>query len=222
MRFIIHELPYEQPIVAGTLRYAQDGQPTGALEHYRVTSAVDGYRFIRVDLDARAAPSGRSSLYHLTLNPASCPEQLKYRFWADGLEVSGVVVWEGGQLTAARDVDGVRHEDEAPDAAFWFPSAMGLTLLRSWAGAHEVPGVTLEQATADPTRVMGLVATTVSVATLPPLEVEVTGEMIPARGMEARWGDQTRRVWSHPDGWPLKIWRNDGLTAVATQLVIYR
>jgi hypothetical protein len=222
MRFIIHELPYEQPIVAGALRYAQDGQPTGAVEQFRVTSAVDGYRFVRVDLDARAAPSGRSSLYHLTLNPDGRPEQLKYRFWADGLEVSGVVVWEGGQLTAVREVDGTRHEDEAPDAAFWFPSAMGLTLLQSLAGSHEVPGITLEQATADPEQVMALVATSVSVATLPPLEVGVTGEMFPARGIEVSWGDQVRRVWSHPDGWPLKVWRDDGLTAEATQLVIYR
>jgi hypothetical protein len=99
---------------------------------------------------------------------------------------------------------------------------MGLTLLQSLAGSHEVPGITLEQATADPEQVMALVATSVSVATLPPLEVGVTGEMFPARGIEVSWGDQVRRVWSHPDGWPLKVWRDDGLTAEATQLVIYR
>ncbi len=73
MRFIIHQLPYERPIVAGQLRYERDGAPTGAVEQYRLTAAVDGYRFLRVDLDARTAPSGRSTLYHLTLNPDGQP-----------------------------------------------------------------------------------------------------------------------------------------------------
>jgi len=32
MRFIIHELPYERPRLAGQLRYKRDGQPTGTVE----------------------------------------------------------------------------------------------------------------------------------------------------------------------------------------------
>ena len=70
MRFIIHELPYERPLLAGRLRYERDGQPTGAIEFWRLTDAVDGYRFLRVDLDARDAASGRSWLYHATLDAA--------------------------------------------------------------------------------------------------------------------------------------------------------
>ena len=76
MRFIIHELPYERPLLSGRLRYERDGVPSGAVESWRLTAAVDGYRFLRVDVDAREAPSGRSWLYHLTLNPAGLPDRV--------------------------------------------------------------------------------------------------------------------------------------------------
>lgn len=99
MRFIIHEMPYERPLLAGRLRYERDGVPTGAVELWRITNAVDGYRFLRVDLDAREAESGRSSLYHVTLNPAGRPEQLKFRLWGNGPEVSGSLVWNQARLS---------------------------------------------------------------------------------------------------------------------------
>ncbi len=110
MRFIIRELPYERPLLAGRLRYERDGVPTGAVESWRLTQALDDYRFLRVDLDAREAPSGRSSLFHVTLNPAGRPEQIKYRLWGNGPEVSGTAVWEGNEVIAARRVDGCGDE----------------------------------------------------------------------------------------------------------------
>lgn len=221
MRFIIPELPYERPIVAGRLRYAQDEQPTGAVEQFRVTHAVDGYRFWRVDLDARAAPSGRSTLYHLTLNPDGRPEQLKHRFWGDGLVAGGAVVWDGAQLTATREVDGVGYEDEAAAAAFWFPSAAGLALLPPLTGPGEVAGVTLNQTTADSARVMALQPAHVTVRSIDPVQLTAGGVMVEASGWEIAWADQARRVWLHPDGWPLRVWRDDGLTGHCDQLVLY-
>ena len=92
MRFIIHELPYEKPVAAGRFRYEQNSQATGAVEHWRLTTAVDDYHFVRVDLDARAATSGHTYLYHLVLNPAGRPERLHYRFWTTGVEVTGNIL----------------------------------------------------------------------------------------------------------------------------------
>ncbi len=38
MRFIIHEQPFERIVAAGQYRYEQAGQPTGAVEHWRLTA----------------------------------------------------------------------------------------------------------------------------------------------------------------------------------------
>jgi hypothetical protein len=113
MRFIIHELPYEKPLLAGQLRYERDGQLTGAVESWRLSDAVDGYQFLRIDLDARQAPSGRSYLYHLTLSSAGVLEQIKYRFWGDGIEAGGTVVNQGDGWLGGRTVDQIGYQDEA-------------------------------------------------------------------------------------------------------------
>jgi len=219
MRFIIHEQPYERPLLAGRLRYERDGRPTGAVESWRLTNAVDGYRFLRVDLDARDAPSGRSYLFHLTLSPADRPEQLKYRFWGDRLEVSGTVLWDGDALIAARRVNGVAYEDEARGAAFWFPAGAGLALLRYYAGAGD--GVTLNTDTSDPARALALVETPVTVA-LSEAETEmINGEPLPIRALSVAWGERRRVVWIDAEGRPLRLWREDGLAAVAERLVRY-
>ena len=89
MRFSIHELPYETPLAAGQWRYEQDGEPTGAVEAWRLTAAQDGWSIWRVELDARAAASGRSTLYHLLLDADGRPAQLRYRLWRGAAQTSG-------------------------------------------------------------------------------------------------------------------------------------
>ena len=218
MRFIIHELPYERPLLAGRLRYERDGLPTGAVESWRVTNAVDGYRFLRVDLDAREAESGRSSLFHVTLNPVGRPEQLKFRLWGSGLEASGSVVWEKGEIISARQVDGVAYQDVAKGEAFWFPAAAGLALLSLCVG--EPRGVTMATA-AEPAELMKLVETPVAIALGEAASEEVAGELLVVRPLQVNWKDQSRTVWIDPEGRPLRLRRDDGLTAVAERLVRY-
>lgn len=219
MRFIIHEQPYERPLLAGRLRYERDGRPTGAVESWRLTNAVDGYRFLRVDLDARDAPSGRSYLFHLTLGPADQPEQLKYRFWGDGLEVSGMVLWDGDALVATRRVNGEGYEDETRGAAFWFPAGAGLALLRYHDGASD--GVTLQTDTSDPAQALALVETPVTVALGEAGMEAISGESLPVRVLSVAWGEQRRVVWIDAEGRPLRLEREDGLAAVAERLVRY-
>ena len=224
MRFLIHELPYERPLLAGRLRYERDGQggssrPTGAVEAWRLSEAADGYRFLRVDLDARAAPSGHSWLYHVTLGPDGRPEQVKARFWAAGREVATTVNREGDEWLARREVDGVAYEDVVRGRAFWFPAASGLTLLRGC--ADETGGVTLLMDTSDAARTLALCATPVAIVLGAATEERVGDETLAARTLSVAWGRNRRTVWIDDDGRPLRLWRDDGLTATAERLVRY-
>lgn len=217
MRFLIHEQPYERPLLAGQLRYYDDDRPTGVVESWRLTNAVDGYRFLRVDLDGRDAPSGRSYLYHLVINPIGRPEQLKYRLWSSGLNVSGVVLWEEDRLTAAREVNGQRFEETAMGNAFWFPSGAGLAQL-IWSSG-ETGGVTLRSATEDPAMVMSMFETEVTVELGTPETLTIDDEILPVRPLTVFWDGNQRIVWIDTDGRPLRLWRTDGMTAVAERLV---
>lgn len=219
MRFIIHEMPYERPLLAGRLRYERDGVPTGAVESWRITNAVDGYRFLRVDLDAREAESGRSSLYHVTLNPAGRPEQLKFRLWGNGPEVSGSLVWNQGEIIAARQVDDVAYQDVARDRAFWFPAGSGLALLSLSVG--EPAGVTMSATAAEPSELMKLVEMPVMIELGEAVLEDVAGELLPVRPLQVNWKEQGRTVWIDPEERPLRLLRDDGLTAVAERLVRY-
>ncbi len=220
MRFIIHELPYERPLLAGRLRYERDGAPTGAVESWRLTSAAEGYRFLRVDLDAREAPSGRSYLYHLVLNEAGRPEQLKYRLWGDGHDVGGSAVWDGDEVVASRRVDGLAYEDTAVGGAFWFSSGAGLALLAWCAG--ETSGVTMSINPSEPARLMALVETAVTTAWGEAHVESVAGELLPVRSLDVAWSDQRRTVWLDAAERPIRLAAHDGLTASAERLVRYQ
>ena len=219
MRFIIHELPYERPLLAGRLRYERDGVPTGAVESWRMTSAMDGYRFLRVDLDAREAPSGRSYLYHVTLNPAGLPEQLKFRLWGDGLDAGGTAVWEGSEVIVARNVNGTAYEDEASGSAFWFPAGSGLAMLAVCIG--ETNGLTMATDTSDPAGLMAMVETPVDIVLAAAESEIVSNELLTVRPLEVRWADQQRTVWLDGERRPLRLLRGDGLTATAERLIRY-
>ena len=134
MRFLLKEQPYERPIASGSFRYDWSGQPTGLVEHWRYTAALDGYHFLRVDLDGRAS-SGHSTLYNLLLNRSGKPEQLKYRFFATGIRIVGQLLFENDEILAIHERNGVKSEQLFTDTgAFWFPSAAGLGLMASHNG----------------------------------------------------------------------------------------
>ncbi|HEY1409322.1 MAG TPA: hypothetical protein VF434_10285 [Promineifilum sp.] len=217
MRFIIRELPYERLLMAGQLSYERDGKPTGAVESWRLTDAAGGYRFLRVDLDARAAPSGRSTLYHLTLAPSGQAEQLKYRFWGDGLEIAGSLVREGDEWFGRRTVNNEVHEDVAAGESFWFPSGMGLTLLRGRPGRR--PAVTLGTATTEPEQAMRAVETVVSTSVGEVESIRYGDAVLICRPMTVKWNGTRRIVWLDDDGRPIRLWRDDELTARAERLL---
>lgn len=207
MRFLVRELAYETPVAAGRFHYYRRDEPTGAVETWRLTEALDGYRILRVDLDARAAESGDSYLYHLLSNSAGAPERLMFRFFRPGYRVQGNVLFEREQVTLSREVNGERREEAwtpAEHFCFWFPAAAGLGALAGCLSAEEQPGLTL-----DKEMDFGLLATTVRREEAAPEQIIVQGQPCAARPLTLRWAGQTRMVWLNEQGWPVQAQRDE-------------
>ncbi|MCL4266283.1 MAG: hypothetical protein KJ069_23960 [Anaerolineae bacterium] len=214
MRFIVHEQAYEKPIASGLLLYERDGRATGAVESWRLTKAVEGYEILRVDLDARAAESGHSYLYHLVRRADGRAERLSYRFWGDDLMVEGNLLLADTAVTNTRTVNGQTSTEDVelePGYGFWFPSSVGLGLLAGFGGGT---AVTLDSVSSEQLAVSSeqLVAFALQV-----VEVVVTGE----RPLTIRWLENERTIWLDEHGWVVKMRRGDGLTAVETRAIWY-
>ena len=95
MRSLIRELPYERPLVGGLYLYRHGGMPAGVFERWRLSAAPDGYRFLRVDLNAEASEGEHSTLYHLVLNADGEPERLSFRHFRRGRDLKGTLLFEG-------------------------------------------------------------------------------------------------------------------------------
>lgn len=231
MRFVIREQAYETPLASGVLQYELDGRPTGAVESWRLSSAVDGYQFLRVDLDGRQTEAGRTYLYHLVLHKNGRPERLQYRFWNSDLQVTGHVLLADGTVTASRIVNGQRFEEEitvSGQCAFWFPSSVGLSLLAGLGKVGVATAVGLkapskeQQATAELNDVFTLYQTDVHLDFGDQETLVSVGQSHTVRPLSIRWADQRRVVWLDEHGAVLKMVRDDGLTAVATRYIRYR
>jgi len=248
MRFLVPEQPYERPLASGQLRYERDRQPTGAVESWRWSAAATdvgqgtpGYRILRVDLDARAAPSGHSYLYNLVQRENGRFEQLKYRFWANGVQLKGNVLLEDEAIMATREVNEVYVSEETavlPGYCFWFPSSVGLGLLADGGPKDEfrppssslrlLPTVTLQapasgdRLTADPPWPFELIQVDVSRRWDQQETIIVAGEAVSVRPLTLQWATQQRTVWLDQSGLVLKMERDDGLTAVATRFIRYK
>ena len=225
MRTLIRELPYEKPIAAGRYRYLRDGRPTGATEGWRLNGAVDGYRFLRVDLNAQSA-GGDSYLYHLTVDSAGHPERLAFSFFRPGLQIRGNLLFDGASVALARTIRGrgergesLRLEEELPlppGALFWFPATTGLGLLSDAADGAARPALTL-----NPEADFALWPTEVRLTSGKVEPVTVMGRALPARPISIGWAQQRRMIWADENGWPLVMERN-GLTAIETRQIYYR
>ncbi len=219
MRFIVKEQRYEKPIAAGLLRYERDGRATGAVEHWRLTQAVDGYEILRVDLDARAAASGRSWLYHLVRRSDGRPERLNYRFWGDGREIRGTLLFA---VTRAVNGETFSEEIELPAGyGFWFPSAVGLGLILD-GGVGEVTAVTLNNQTAGPdTLATRRINVKRYLAITDQVEAEIAGQLLLVTPWVIFWEENMRLVSLDEHPWPVAVQRDDGLTAVETRYIWY-
>ncbi len=216
MRFLVREQPYEQLLAAGRLRYIQAGAPTGAVEHWRVTHAPDGHHILRVDLDARAAESGRSYLYHWVQDDAGRPLRLTYRcLLPQATNVRGKLLFTDTTLLNSRHIADQHQEEEVAwdeAASFFFPSVAGLMLaLSSPADTATRPAWTLD---------MHVPADRPDFFTLRSYTLHIQ-QRRPAQTWEIAWDDQTRLLWLDEQGWPRRLQRQDGLTAERAWGVAY-
>ena len=220
MRFLLHEQPYETPIAAGQLHYHQDGTPTGAVEHWRLNQALDGYRFLRVDLDGRSS-SGNSYLFHLVIAADGRPERLRFHFWRAGWDVDGNLTFAPDSVTLSATKNGRRWEDDVsttPNPAFWFPASMGLSLLATAVSAGTTPAVTL-QVQDDSCR---LLATEITLTAQAQAGITIGRQSYAATPVTVQWQDQARTIWLDEHDLVLKMARPDGLTAVANRYIHYQ
>ncbi len=222
--------------MAGEYRYEKDGQPTGAVEKWRLTAAAAGYRFLRVDLDAREAASGHTYLYHATVNAEEQIERLQFRFWTQvsgELSVVGNVILEETAVSATRTVNGKESEQvlDLPEGyVFWFPSVAGLNFAGRRGGTETAvstgsrQAVTLNGKVGDENT---LAVQVVEFDYLPLmtdyLEIEAAGKTRQYSPWKLSWGDGDWRIIMRDakNGWPLGMERQDGLTAVARQYIRY-
>ena len=219
MRALIRELPYERPIAAGRYRYERDGRPTGATESWRLTAAQEGYRFLRVDLNAQAATSGDSYLYHLTLDGAGRPDRLSFRYFGATFRAAGNLLFAEDAVTLARTVDGRRLETESavsPGYAFWFPATAGLALLAKEADDDEpMSAVTLDKHEQFALRLVDL-----RIRRRRPQTLSIMGDELDLQPLIISWAEQQRTIWIDQHSWPLKMERAE-LTAIETRYVRY-
>jgi hypothetical protein len=220
MRFIIREQGFEKLLASGRLRYEREGQPTGTVEKWRLTAAAAGYRFLRVDLDAREAASGDSYLYHLAINPAGKPERLKFRFYGQQVQILGDVLLDQELVMASRNLNGRRVEDELKVEStygFWFPSSVGIGLVTSAAGDElSIPSVVLEKGNEFAPRLVE-----VQLRWGEKESLAVNQQEIAVRPCTIGWDGQRRTVWLDDQGWPVRMVRADGLIAVEGAYIRY-
>jgi hypothetical protein len=224
MRFLVREQPYERLLAAGRFVYRQEGQPTGAVEAWRLTAARETYRFLRVDLDARAAESGDSYLYHLVLD-GNRPVRLTFRFWGGprvdhpSRRIEGNAYLEPDEISVGWEVDGRRREASLPletPWAFWFPSTAGLGLL----GAHVANGAPARGCWLDPAADFAPQAVSVTAEQAPGLSLDVGGQPRPVTHVTLSWDGQRRQLWLDEDDFVLRMVRPDlDLEAVETEYV---
>ena len=222
MRFIIHEQPYEKLVTAGELRYERDGVTTGAVEQWRLTTAVPPYQFLRIDLDARNAPSGLSTLYHLVLGENGRPERLRFRQWHSDHKIAGNLLFEPGIITASREVDDESFAEEmkvTEAVGFWLPSSVGLSLL---ARQMAETAVSLRPVDSKQYSAFSLFKTNIKLDWDEAEEIVVMGKTRTGRPLNIQWADQHYTLWLDERDGVLQMMREDGLTAVATRLIHYQ
>ncbi|MFT5194319.1 MAG: hypothetical protein ACI9EW_001232 [Cellvibrionaceae bacterium] len=120
MRYLLKTQPYEKPIAAGSFEYQRDGIPLGIVEHWQYSHALDGFKFFRIDVDARKLDAdGYSTLYNVVIGPNGRPETVKFRHFSvapptaeNGLKIRGQIDLEPESAFVFREVNGERFEGE--------------------------------------------------------------------------------------------------------------
>ena len=137
MRFLLMTQPYEKTVASGTYDYHFLNRPIDWIEQWRLSDVMDGYRFLRIDEDARGS-DGVSTLYHAVINPEGNFENIKFRFWGQGpakdeKRIEGQLLFEEDHLLLIRTVGEERFEEEIENRfPFVLQGAAGLNYMLYW------------------------------------------------------------------------------------------
>jgi hypothetical protein len=216
MRFIIREQEYEKLLASGRLKYR-----SGALESWRLTEAVDGYRVMRIDLDWRDAGKAISRLFHLLLDPDGRLERAKVREFSPDDELIVDILPDGDSFSVSRaGAQGVAHDLVArpDDFGLILPSLIGLALfVRHAKDKQESRAILL-----DPALQMAPRQVTVEIDVLEEERFAVTGQTVAVRPYLISQNGTLQTVWLDKYGLPVRVDDERGLRALEDRYVRHR
>jgi len=138
MRFLMREMEYETPVASGNLRFERNGEATGLVEAWKFTKALDGYSFLRIDVDSNSPYNQEITLVHVLLNRHMTIERLKFRFFGTQFDVDGDVQFDRNLMTLNRLISDkdkntkkrlVEEFPFDPYTVFIFPTIANLALI---------------------------------------------------------------------------------------------
>ena len=221
MRFLVSEKSYEQLLGSGNWQYQRNGVPTGVVEQWRWTVALEGYHIVRVDVDGRSAEQ-ESYLYHLIQDLQGTPLRLTYRYWDNQGKISGGnVLWTEETILNRCEAGGKSFTQELPVHPFSFGSIWG------WGMLARIPflkqAVLLEEEFSAGEKKLSLVSAELRQE---PQEspysilLNINGQKIPTRAITLRWSKWAMTIWADRHNMPIQWLRSDGLQAIATHYQI--
>jgi hypothetical protein len=134
----MREMEYEKPVASGNLRFERNGEATGLVEAWKFTKALDGYSFLRIDVDSNSPSNQKITLVHVLLNRQMNIERLKFRYFGTQFDVDGDVQFDRNLLTLNRLISDkdkrtkkriVEEFPFDPDSVFIFPTITSLALI---------------------------------------------------------------------------------------------
>ncbi len=226
MRFLMREMEYEKPIASGRFRYEREGKPTGLVEAWRFTRALEGFYFLRVDMDTHNPFNQEICLYHLLLNPAMNIERLKFRYFGSRIEIEGDlqftnhivtlnrVIIDKLKNTKKRQVEEISVES---DAVFWFPSIVGLGLVAS----KDSKDSRRSFLSLDKDSYFASLRGTARFIWGEEEDTVVMRQNVAVRPCSISWDTDTVRLWLDDFGWPIGASFADGLSATEIAYLRY-
>jgi hypothetical protein len=227
MRFLMREMEYERPVASGTFRFEADGQPTGSVESWRFSRALDSYSFLRVELDTHSQRDQEICLYHALLSPDMDMERLKFRYFGSRVEIEGDlqfddhIVFMNRLISIKMNGEKRRIVEEIPlesEAVLWFESIAGQGLAAAKVAENSQRSLLILEKEMD-------FASRHGSARFHWGEEEsrtVLRQQVAVRPCSISWDKSSVDIWLDEFSWPVSAAYASGITASETAYVRYK
>lgn len=227
MRFLIREMEYERPVASGRLRFERAGDPTGLVEAWKFNRALDGYSFLRIEMDTNNPADQEITLVHVLVNRDANIERLKFRFFGKEIDIDGDVQFDRnlltlnrafthkGKNTKERKVEEISFDS---DAVFLFPTIASLALV-----TFTVPQDGQRSCIMlDKESLFSIQSGYARFKWGEEEDREVLRQKVVVRPCSISWDTRTVRLWLDELNWPVSASFNDGLSATEVAYWRYR